>query len=167
MLPLRRTVAAQAPDEAGGESVRQRLGDGHRDAAVPGVRRWTVLAFAVAALAVPGFTVAMTMVSESASQPVPSVTWSRGEVPIGVSQESSAGPADTPAATPGQRSASPAGPRPGRSAETQPTGAPADDRTDDRTDDQADDQADDWADDWADDERRDGERGGGDDDGRH
>lgn len=100
VLPLRRAVAAQAPGEAGEESARRRIGDGRRDGAAPGLRRWTMLAFAVAALAVPGFTVAMTMVSESGSQPGPSVTWSRGGAPLGVSQESSADPAERPKCLP-------------------------------------------------------------------
>ncbi|MEV4582066.1 hypothetical protein AB0K16_53435 [Nonomuraea jabiensis] len=120
------------------------------------MRRWTMLAFAVAALAVPGFTVAMTMVNESASQPGPSVTWSRGGAPIGVSQESSADPAGTP----DQRSASSASPRPGRNAEAQPPGTRADERAEDKGSEKG--RADD-----ADDERRDGERGDGDGDGRH
>jgi hypothetical protein len=122
-------------------------------------------AFAVAALAVPGFTVAMTMVSESASQPGPSVTWSRGDVPIGVSQESSADPADTPAATPDQQSTSPASPRSGRSAEPQPTDAHADDGPDDGANDKGaeNERADD---EHRDGERGDGQRGDGDDDGR-
>ncbi|WP_431924164.1 hypothetical protein [Nonomuraea jabiensis] len=158
VFPLRRTVAAQAPDEAGGEeSARQRISDGRRDSAAPTMRRWTMPAFAVAALAVPGFTVAMTMVSESAAQPGPSVTWPRGGAPIGVSQASSADPAKTPAATPDQRSAAPASPRPGRNAEAQPPGTRADDGIDDKGSEKG--RADD-----ADDERRDGDRDG---DGRH
>ncbi|MFI7223700.1 hypothetical protein ACIBO5_10775 [Nonomuraea angiospora] len=175
VLPLRRTVAAQAPGEASGGSTRQRVGDGRRDGAVPGVRRWTMLAFAVAALAVPGFTVAMTMVSESASQLGPSVTWSRGGVPVGTSQESSADPVGTAATTPDQRSASQASPRPGRSSEAPATGAHADDGADDKDveDGRADDADDERRDaergdaERGDAERGDGERGDGDRDGRH